>query len=139
MFLRASILAYTQQFHGASCMRASLLTASTPEHHVFYVGHRQLRQCQLYNPRFLVLERNQLLLRFVSTCDNHAICFYGEPCTQLAAVPFCIAVRIPVRVGLLNVPCYASLGTVLSTLCVHHIYKAGSIDSVGRSRSPKNA
>ena len=65
--------------------------------------------------------------------------FYGEPCTQLAAVPFCIAVCIPVRVGLLNVPCYASLGTILSTLCVHHIYRAGSIDSVGRSRSPKNA
>ena len=31
------------------------------------------------------------------------------------------------------------LGTVLSILCVHHIYRAGSIDSVGRSRSPKNA
>ena len=35
-------------------------------------------------------------------------------------------VCIPVHVGLLNMPCYASLGTILSTLCVHHIYSAGS-------------
>ena len=130
---------YANNFTGASCMRASF---ATPEHHAFYLGHRQLRQCQLYNPRFLVLERNQLLLRFVSTCDNHAVVFSTVNHVHNLlrySVPFCIAVCIPVRVGLLNVPCYASLGTVLSTLCVHHIYRAGSIDSVGRSRWPKNA
>ena len=98
--------------------RACVRLLPTPEHHAFYLGHRQLRQCQFYNPRFFVLERNQLLLRFVSTCDNHAVFFYGEPCTQLAAVPFCIAVCIPVRVGLLNVLCYASLGP----LYLHYVY-----------------
>ena len=38
-----------------------------------HLGHSQLRQYQVYNPPFLVLERNQLLLRFASTCDDHSL------------------------------------------------------------------
>ena len=103
----------------ASCCLCRGQLPSILPSNAIYLGHRQLQHYQLYNPPFLVLERNQLLLRFVSTCDNHAVFFYGEPCsyTQLSAVPFCIVVCIPVRVGLLNAPCYASLGTVL-----HYVY-----------------
>ena len=102
----------------ASCCLCRGQLPSILPFNAIYLGHRQLQQYQLYNPPFLVLERNQLLLRFVSTCDNRAVFFYSEPChTQLSAVPFYIVVCIPVRVGLLNAPCYASLGTVL-----HYVY-----------------
>ena len=37
-----------------------------------HLGRRQLRQYQVYNRPFLVLERNQLLLRFTST-NNQAV------------------------------------------------------------------
>ena len=57
---RASLLSLTR----APC----LLTPCT------HLGHRQLRQYQVYNRPFLVLERNQLLLRFAST-NNHAMRF----------------------------------------------------------------
>ena len=39
-----------------------------------HLGHHQLRQCQVYNRPFLVLERSQLLLRFAST-NNYAMRF----------------------------------------------------------------
>ena len=64
----------------ASCCLCRGQLPSIMPSNAIYLGHRQLRQYQLYNPPFLVLERNQLLLRFVSTCDNHAVFFYSEPC-----------------------------------------------------------
>ena len=39
-----------------------------------HLGHHQLRQCQVYNRPFLVLELSQLLLRFAST-NNYAMRF----------------------------------------------------------------
>ena len=98
------------------CLCRGLLRSILPSNTI-YLGHRQLQQYQLYKPPFLVLERNQLLLRLVSTCDNHAVFLQCTMYTQLSAVPFCIVVCIPARAGLLNAPCYASLWTVL-----HYVY-----------------
>ena len=39
-----------------------------------HIGHRQVQQYQIYNRPFIVLKRNQLLLRFAST-NNHAMRF----------------------------------------------------------------
>ena len=56
----------------ASCCLCRGQLPSILPSNAIYLGYRELQQYQLYNPPFLVLERNQLLLRFVSTCDNHA-------------------------------------------------------------------
>ena len=100
MFIRASILAYTQQLEprASCCLCHSQLSSAMPYTHF---GHRQLRS-------FLVLERNQLLLRFAST-NNHAMRFLQWTMSiQLATVPLCVVVCIPVHVGSLNVPCCIS-------------------------------
>ena len=96
-YIRASILAYTQQFHWSRPVRLAVFVTVnsrapcllTPYTHF---DHRQLRP-------FLVLERNQLLPRFAST-NNHAMRFLQWIMSiQLGTVPLCVVVCIPVRVG----------------------------------------
>ena len=88
------------------------------------LDHCQLRQYQFYNLPSVVLEWSQLLLCFVSTCDNNlAMRFLQKTMyTQLAAVPFYIVVCIPVGVGSLNMRYCVSLWTII--FCVHRIYRA---------------
>ena len=73
---RASCCLCHGQFHWSLVRLAVFVTVNsrapclvTPCTHL---GHHQLRQCQVYNRSFLVLERSQLLLRFAST-NNYAV------------------------------------------------------------------
>ena len=130
MFLRASILAYTQQFHWSPVRLAVFVTVNnsrapcllTPYTHF---GHRQLRP-------FLVLERNRLLPRFAST-NNHAMRFLQLTMSiQLGTVPLCVVVCIPVRVGSLSVSCCASSRAlyVYYIRCTEHVAHTPPVGSL---------
>ena len=128
--LRASILVYTQQFQWCLVHLAVFVTVNSRA------------SCLLTPPISVIVNSDN-----TSSTTHHSLCLNGinscsysfpHATTQLFVFLYtvnhvyttccstCIVVCIPVRVGLLNVPCYDFLRTVLSTLCVHHIHRAGS-------------
>ena len=121
MFLRASILAYTQQFHWSLVRRLAV-----------FVAVNSRASCLLTLSISVTVNFNNtsstthcsLCLNGINSCcvsSPHAtttLCF-STVNHQLSAVPFCIVVCIPVRVGLLNAAVLRFFRDRF-ILCVHH-------------------